>query len=239
MSETEREPEQEQEPEPEKSSTEFNESPIKICVVGTHQSGSTRLFNLIRLLYLRQGKNVFSGWNFKTETDVSMYDVVIGKIHDVELEYLDYFNFKFLPLRNTLDAAISHRIRRPGTTLLESCMSNITLFRKFVNQANMVFRYETYSVSQIRKLCKILGILQPSDLEIISIMKELEDMVNSTKIIEIDDIKDPEYSKTLLCKAHNSSGGKSNKFVYLEENEITTLLKDTIVKGFLEEHGYF
>ena len=34
---------------------------IKICVVGTVQAGSTRLFNLIRMIYEKKGKIVYSG----------------------------------------------------------------------------------------------------------------------------------------------------------------------------------
>ena len=34
---------------------------IKICIVGTHQTGSTRLFNLVRLIYKKKKEDGIFG----------------------------------------------------------------------------------------------------------------------------------------------------------------------------------
>ena len=38
---------------------------LYICIVGTHQTGSTRLFNPVRLIYESKGIRVHSCWDYK------------------------------------------------------------------------------------------------------------------------------------------------------------------------------
>ena len=172
------------------------------------------------------------------DENIIKHDVVVGKIHVTDDEYLDNFDYVLIQLRNVLDAAISHNIRVEGTTYLESCMSNINLFNQFKDRCNFIARYNEYSVKQIRDLCEVLR-LNVEFMEIVRIMRELNEMHNSKNIIMKDDIKDPEYSKTLLCQSHNTSGGVSNKFVKLVDTDLKELLDNEVVMKFLEEHGYF
>ena len=121
--------------------------------------------------------------------------------------------------------------------LLDSCLSNIRLFNQFKSKASFIFRYEDYSVYYIKKLSSVLGV-QLTYMEIIEIMKELENMINDKNLIEHDDHSDENYQKTLLCKNHNTSGGKNNKFVGLCKKDLMCLFKNDEIRQFLEEHKY-
>ena len=211
---------------------------IKICIVGTHQSGSTRLFNLVRLIYEKKNKTVYSGWNIE-DVDIlhTNADVILCKVHESSYSYLNNFHIILLPLRNIMDAAISENTRFQEISLLDSCLSNIRLFNQFKSKASFIFRYEDYSVYYIKKLSSVLGV-QLTYMEIIEIMKELENMINDKNLIEDDDHSDENYQKTLLCKNHNTSGGKNNKFVGLCKKDLMCLLKNDEIIKFLKEHKY-
>ena len=61
----------------------------KICIVGTGHTGSTRLFNLIRLIYEKKGKTVYSKlkMSLKEINEVDgKYDIILGKIHDTDFD---------------------------------------------------------------------------------------------------------------------------------------------------------
>jgi hypothetical protein len=211
----------------------------KICIVGTIACGSTRLFNLVRLLYEKKGQTVYSRWNIKDVNELEKdYDVILCKIHDVqESDYLDQYDMKLMPIRNILDAAISTNKRFPDRSHVNICHFNINMFRKFQSNVNLIFRYEDFSIFTIQELCKLLQIdLRIS--EIIEIMRELETMLHDKTIVKIDDHDDETYQKTLLSQDHNTSNGKSNKFIFLEDDQIEEILNDTVITNFLMETKY-
>jgi hypothetical protein len=211
----------------------------KICIVGTGACGSTRLFNLVRLLYEKQGQTVYSRWNIENLNEIdNHYDIILCKIHDVqELDYLDQYDMKLMPIRNILDAAISTNTRFPNARLKNVCHFNINMFRKFQSKVNMIFRYEDFSIFTIQELCKVLQI-ELRTFEIIEIMRELETMLHDKTIVEKDDHDDATYQKTLLSQHHNTSNGKSNKFIFLEDGQIEELLNDPVITNFLMETKY-
>jgi 5-methylcytosine-specific restriction endonuclease McrBC GTP-binding regulatory subunit McrB len=210
---------------------------IKVCVVGTHQSGSTRLFNLVRLIYEKKGKSVYSNWAIEKQHLNNNYDVILSKIHDTSMDYLNDYNIKLLPLRNFLDSAISAR-KRMGKNLISHCENNINLFNKFKSKVDFIFKYECYSVYYIKKLCDILNVVLNNN-EIIQIMAELDRMHNNSSIVLNDDHSNDEYRKTLLSQNHNTSNGKSNKFINLNSSELDGLLKNEKIVNFLNEQNYF
>jgi hypothetical protein len=214
---------------------------IKICVVGTHQSGSTRVFNLLRLIYEKKGKSVFSNWAIKKEQFDYNYDVILTKIHDTSQDYLNDYNFKILPLRNFLDSSISagKRFRNNDINFyINHCENNINLFNKFKSNVDFIFKYEYYSVNYIKELCKVLNI-NLNIIEIIEIMKELDNMHNSKSIVQWDDYSNEEYRKTLLSQSHNTSNGQTNKYINLNAFELQEILNNDNIVNFLEEQHYF
>lgn len=218
--------------------------PIKICIVGTHQSGSTRLFNLVRLLYEKKGKRVYSRWNINPKEIKKIrkeYDIILSKIHDTNIKYLDNYNVKLLPIRNILDAALSAGIRFENTSTefyIQNCKKNINMFNKFKSTSDFIFRYENYNVYYIKKLCTTLKINLSND-DIISIMIELDTMLNSKNIAKKDNFKNKTYQKTLLSQNHNTSNGKTNKFINLSIEQLNDILKEKKISDFLKENFYF
>lgn len=212
---------------------------IKICIVGSHQSGSTRLYNLVRLLYEKSNKKVLSMWKYENnEKDENEYDVIVCKAHNCNMNYLKIYNKVLLPVRNILDSAISAKKRFPNSDMKTICHLNIDLYNKFKERSDMIFVYEKYSLNYIKELCKRLG-LELDDIELIKIMKELEEMLNSKNIVKKDNFADEIYKKTLLSQSHNTSGGLSNKYVKeLSIEEIIDLLNDAKIGGFMKEYEF-
>ena len=216
----------------------------KICIVGTHQSGSTRLFNLVRMIYEKNGKKVYSKWHINpgeiNKID-STYDVILSKIHDIDKNYLENYDVILLPVRNILDSALSAGVRLGHTSTkfyIDNCNMNIRLFNKFKSIADFIFIYENYNVHYIKKVCAILNVNLDNN-DIIDIMIQLESMLNSKKIVEKDDFRDEEYRKTLLSQVHNTSNGKTNKFTNLPKEQLDDILKVKHILTFLEENFYF
>ena len=216
----------------------------KICIVGTCQSGSTRLFNLVRMIYEKNGKTVYSKWDITPEEInkiSSKYDIILCKIHNTNHNYLKNYDIILLPIRNILDSAISAGIRSKNTSTeyyIQNCNKNINLFNKFQPIAEFIFRYDNYNVYYIKKLCSTLNINLDNN-DIIDIMIQLESMLNSKKIVKKDDDTDEEYQKTLLSQAHNTSNGKTNKFINLPKKQLDDILKQKNILTFLEKNFYF
>ena len=101
----------------------------------------------------------------------------------------------------------------------------------------MVFKYEDYSVCLIKQLCSVLQI-SLGDLEIVGIMRELESLLTSNELPVIDDTGNQVYKKTLLSQNHNTSSGKSNKFITLPDPVLAHLFNNTVIREFMEEHNY-
>lgn len=218
----------------------------KICIVGTNQSGSTRLFNLVRMIYEKNGKTVYSRWSITHEemnkiSSNNKHDIILCKIHDTNDNYLKNYDVILLPIRNILDSAISSGVRKKNTSTenyINSCNNNIILFNKFKPIADFIFRYEDYNVSYIKKLCSALNINLDNN-DIIDIMIQLESMLNSTKIVKKDDPRDAVYRKTLFSQDHNTSNGKTNKFINLPKKQLDDILKEKNIITFLEDNFYF
>ncbi len=224
----------------------------KICIVGPCQTGSTRLFNLVRCIYEKKGKKVLSRHasdfsNEKLKVYSGHYDVILGKLHNTSLDYLNNnYDIKLMPIRNLIDCAIS-AITRSKTPIKTKHLhiayknhinENITLFNKFKKHVDLIIRYEEYSVNQVKNLCKLLDI-ELSNKEILEIMIDLEEMKDSKDIVENDDRNNSKYKKTLLSQSHNTSGGKTNKFLNLPIEVLDEILKDKDIINFLMKQRYF
>lgn len=221
----------------------------KICIVGTGHTGSTRLFNLVRLIYEKKGKKVYTKFKISLKEIHELdgkYDIILGKIHDTDINYVNNFDINLLPIRNIIDAAMSAGARfkkdAKKSELLEFYKDrmyfNINMFNKFKPKADFIFKYEEYSVNQIKKLCSVLDV-SLDNKDILEIMIILENMLNSKEIVEIDNHNDETYRKTLLSQDHNTSGGKSNKFIGIPIEDLNFILNDNRVVKFLEQTSYF
>lgn len=221
--------------------------PIRVCVVGPYQSGSTRLFNLVRLLYEKTGQKVYSGWR-AVEDNVAGYDVIVSKSHEeLSPAHVVKFDSILLPIRDVRDAAISLQERlygkaaAPADQLINACLENIRLFNKYDSVATYIFIYEEYGFDYIKQFCGHMKIQLPDD-DIVRVMIELDEMLYSKEIVKDKPIGTQQqrdyYYKTLLSQSHNTSGGRSKKYEDLSKEEHEKILSNKTIANFLRDRGY-
>lgn len=225
---------------------------IQIAVVGTIASGSTRLYNLIRITFERLNYNINSCFELDKKPVFSHNHVVsesnpnqliLKKLHDCNYLDIENIDFILLPIRHLLDAAIStnKRYNRP----LEACINdNVYYFTKFRPVAHFIFFYEKYSLEYVKELYTSIenkvGIkINLNDEEILSIIKELDELLFAENLPVIDNGHNPVYKKTMLSKHHNTSNGKSNKFLTeMTKEQIKSLLSNKKAYDIIVEQGY-
>ena len=128
--------------------------------------------------------------------------------------------------------------KKSNKEYIQHCYKNIERFNKFKSVATHIFKYEDYSVNSIIEVYKVIKLNIYINV-IILIMKELEDLLHSETNTLIDDLTNSEYKKTLLSQHHNTSGGKSNKFVDVPASILQDILDDKHIINFMKEHKYF
>lgn len=225
---------------------------LKIAVVGTKGSGSTRLYNLIRITFEKLNYNINTLYEYNNKAITTFehvakhenpFHLILKKVHDCNLENIKDYNFILLPMRHPFDSAISNN-KRWKLPYIKCIKDNIFLYNKFKSISDVVFFYEKYSLDYIKQLYasmeKKINIRIPiSDNDIEKIMIELEQLLNSKDLPTKDDANAPFYKMTILSKHHNTSNGKSNKFLEdMTEKEIKTLLNDKAIYNNLMELDY-
>jgi hypothetical protein len=207
---------------------------LKICIVGTKQSGSTRLYNLVRLLY--NNCNIYSCYEYQHDLDCE-YDIIISKVHDCEISYLKKFDIVILPIRDIRDSAISSRMRF-NEHIIDNCLFNIEMVNKFTSYSHYIFKYENYNLDYIHELCQFLKIDKTKE-EILNIMSELDFLHKSKKICLVDNPDDDFYKITLLSQHHNTSNGQSKKYkTFFSPEENQKLLENPDIYNFLHQFNY-
>lgn len=217
----------------------------KILICGPTQCGSTRVFNLVRLLFEKNNIKVASKWIHKPSPDTP-HDVLIVKCHDIVPENLKNYECIILPLRDPRDASISHAKRflneNQQTNLncyIEFMVQYIHLYRKFKPHAGMVFKYEDYGIESIQRLADTVKV-ETNEAMIQDIMKELDDLHNSKDIVKKDNHSDENYAKTLMSQHHNTSGGQSQKYLsHFTNSQNETILKNNFILTFLKNNNYY
>lgn len=217
-----------------------------ILICGPTQCGSTRTFNLIRLLFEKNNIKVASRW-VQTRTPDIPHDVLIVKCHDISLEDLKNYQCIILPVRDPRDASISRakRFRNENqhskniNLHIKFMTEYINLYRELKPYTDMIFKYEDYGIELIQKLANTLK-LETNEVMIQDIMKELDDLHNSKDIVKRDNHRDKNYAKTLMSQNHNTSGGKSQKYLsYFTKTENETILKNNFILTFLKNNNYY
>jgi mannose-1-phosphate guanylyltransferase len=210
---------------------------LKLTVAGMLQCGSTRLFNLLILLYENNNNTVHSCLNYEHDKD-DEYDVIINKTHDADVSIRDKYDIILLPMRDIRDCAISARIRFKKDDIIENCLCNINLFNTLNEISDFVFIYEKYDFEYIKELIKFLN-LNLSDDVINDVMMKLHTMHISLDIVKFSDHNDKMYKKTLYSQHHNTSNGLSKKYNTELDDELNKkILDNKIIFDFLSEHNY-
>jgi hypothetical protein len=224
---------------------------IYIYIGGMTQCGSTRLFNFIIKGYELSGLKIDSCWcddlyNKKYNGSV---DVLIVKFHDFpKKEFVDLSNFVFLPIRDPRDCVISTNKRfftnekKNVGKDIKKMEHNINLFRNWISHTDpkkiFISKYETFGSEQQQNIVMLLN-LKLNDDQIKHISIELDNMLVSTCISKRDDKNDDLYKKTLLTQNHNTSGGKSKKYLeYYNRAENRMILMNGKIRLFLKKFSF-
>ena len=225
-----------------------------ILIAGPSQSGSTLLFNMVRILLEDEGYTVDSCWHSlytKGEFDKNI-DYLIVKCHFYDEALHRASDMVFLPLRDFRDSAVSCHKRYSNLNTQDDYVSfllqNIGQFESWKPHATYVFKYESYMAQKQVSLVKVAAKLGIYKIHIHDVMHELDSLHKGRGCPETDLLPKTEYEqllelehyrKTLMTKSHNTSGGQVGKhktdiptdiLIQIESNET--------IRKFLTSHGY-
>ncbi len=214
---------------------------LRIAVTGLTKAGSTRLCNLLRLLF--QNENAVLLWSHSDEEGNEEQipkdtQVIISKFHKIS-EKIRSYDYLFITYRDLRDISIS--LSKNGTDFFGTPLdyNNITDYIKqmetaidMLNKMNfpesIFMRYEDYSVDFIFNLCKKLHIYKEVH-EVYKIKKEVDSLLHSK----------PNFRKTLMQDSVNTSNGISKKYLtHFTKEENKKILQNTQIKDFLKVHNY-
>lgn len=222
---------------------------MKVCIAGMTQVGSTRVYNILRLILEEVYGNVTSGYTTYVQKTDNPHKVI--KLHgEATPNTLSSFDFVFLPIRDPRDAAISYLKRSKRNKDINATVNqikeNVGRFYRYASGQlppnYMIVKYESYNIEMVTEIANFIGIsLDASKIK--DIYNQVENMF---------DLNLPSYnmqrkvffnSKELLSPEHNTSGGASGKYLtYFTEDEnkilIDKLTAIPAVNKFMTLHGY-
>jgi hypothetical protein len=227
-----------------------------IGIVGPTQSGSTMLYNMVRLIYEKAGYTVDSC--FITHFYLKDYNhdaqILIVKCHDYDYELDKNYDILLLPLRDFRDCSLSWKKRycpnASDSDIIKNMVDNISRFKCWEHKS-FVLRYEYYKLNQnnyLEQVLFVLGIKITNEdkenvlKEVYSIYKNqlnpTNDILKNKKDYEFL-LQDADYKKTLTTQNHNTSNGNINKYSI----EMSTTLQNKISKNkyitdVLKQFGY-
>ena len=220
--------------------------PKKVAVVGMKHSGSTLLWNILKIAYKNLGfpENHVSK-NHTPGQDMKDNYVIITTYRDVrDTAISGFLRFFFQKSYNETDD-MQYEIQNFGLHKFINYMhENITIFYDSLQGKNVnLYKYEDYKSNPVEYITNLF--------EYLNIYNDV-DFVKKT-IREAEEIKEDEnleknlneYQKNLfnrpqlLTKDHNTSGGRSEKykdFFTKEQNDY--ILRDRRIHHFLSKYKY-
>lgn len=227
-----------------------------IGVVGMKHSGSTLLWNIIRLAC-----NKLSVLNKDNENDPSKLQLykchsiskameknchIITTIRDIrDTAISGFLRFYFQKSINEYKNMEEEIMKYGLTVFIEYMHENLNLFYDSLQSDDVIiFKYEDYKqqpVNYIQNIFTKIGIC-PNEYFVQSVINEAERMKDNDSLHKNLDryhFSNEENPDKLLTKDHNTSGGKTKKykdFFSPFQNEI--ILKDKRIRTFLEKYGY-
>ena len=178
---------------------------LRVAVTGLTKAGSTRLCNLLRLLF--QDENVKLIWSHSDEEGNEEYlsedtNVIISKFHKISDKIRSY-DYLFITYRDLRDISISLSKNETdffGTPLIYTNVSDyieqmetaIDMFNTMNLPECILVKYEDYSTDFIFDLCKKLHIYKEVH-EIEEIKKEVDYEVRFSFFETIKDSKTPSF----------------------------------------------
>lgn len=229
-----------------------------ISIVGPKQTGSTMLFNMIRLCLLNVGFKVDSCFvtNYEANDYNASVDYLIVKCHEFsEILFKNSFII-FLPIRDVRDCAVSWQKRFfkeiPTTEqYINYAIDNIKIFDDWRRVVGFVVKYEDYVSNKyhfIRRIITKLNI-QDKTIDIDKIFHELDLIHNGVNCPDTDCLDDEGhrnlqfnnkiYRSTLMTKSHNTSGGRIGKYsTCIPKDILLSMNRHPIIAKHLTSNGY-
>lgn len=228
-----------------------------ISIVGPTQSGSTMLFNLVRIILTKMGYEVDSC--FQTNYEIGDYDstadYLIIKCHAFSQVLFDASSLILLPIRDPRDAAVSWKnrffreIQPTCKQYVEYIQINIMFFKSWKEVGATVVVYEEYANDKcgyIKKICNLLNI-DSSVLTLDDIIRELNDIHNGLNCPDTDILCQKDhfdlmmnnkiYRSTLMTKSHNTTNGKVKNYLKCIPEDILCIINDKF-SSFLNDNHY-
>lgn len=225
-----------------------------ILVAGPSQSGSTLLFNMIRLILEQAGHRVDSCWH--TQHAAGKFDkeaeYVVVKCHFYDHDLASASSAVFLPVRDFRDSAVSCNRRYASLNTPEDYKAfvaqNIAQFGSWVRRATYVFKYERHAAHRQNSIAEVAARLGIFKVKIDAVLKDLDELhlghgCPDTDLLSEEQrgalLEQEKYGRTLMTRSHNTSGGRVG--AHATEIPKPTLLyieSDQAVRAFLIEHGY-
>lgn len=235
-----------------------NNNVEKLAIVGMKHSGSTMIFNILRIAYKKLGKLINENCN-----DLNFSNVIINKSHTVSEKFIKE-NYKLITtIRDVRDTSISgfyrfifqqsinkkenieNEILKYGmTTFIDSMHENICLYYDSLNYSPIEFIYENYKndpIESIQRLFESINIYNDIDfvkscIDEVNKIKDDENLLNNLTEWKND------YEKSLdklLTKDHNTSNGSIKKYEsFFNEKQNNLILEDPFIKNFLESKNF-
>lgn len=214
---------------------------LRVAVTGLTKAGSTRLCNLLRLLF--QNENAILLWSHPDEEGNEEFipkdtKVIISKFHKISQKIRNY-DYLFITYRDLRDISIS--LSKNGTDFfgtpldynnlsdyIEQMETAIDMFNTMNLPECIPVKYEDYDTDFIFDLCKKLHIYKEVH-EVKKIKKEVDTLLHSKS----------NFRKTLMQDSVNTSNGISKKYLtHFTKEENKKILQNIQIRDFLEVHNY-
>ncbi len=207
---------------------DFNsDSSITIVIAGMRHSGSTALFNILRLALKKSGIEVLSGYSERLDIESvtkKTAQVCLIKTHELRDDVLQQATVIITTrrdLRNTVASAVRRKfamVERIGG-VIEYAKYNRSLFEQWDNFSQYQFNYENFMEAPIAAIKQLLVALGVSNVNAEAIYKEIMTLPTD------------QYNTTLLSPTHITDPKRM-------QNYKTTLTSEQI-EAIEQQHSYW
>lgn len=228
-----------------------------IGIVGCTQSGSTMIYNYVRLLCKLKGIRYDAGFidvmHNKRYTE-PYPEIIIVKSHDYSEYITQHSILNILCYRDIRDAVVSTLTREfrlrdasgrvevfHNTNPIQSMLDNIRFYNNWVGHAQYKARYEDIKPNPrifLEYIADQLDVELTED-DITALIQQSDELHTTTNKIKYDDLTNPVYRETLITKQHNTSGGRIGKFLTaFSPEQLRRIHSVPEIRAWLLAHNY-
>lgn len=212
---------------------------MNILVSGIPRSGSTRLYNIIRLILLQKNSwnDLYCCWHDHFDLQKQRKHNII-KLHYFDQKFCDWADFIFTTKRDLRDVAASslefnqHRGRvSDNEVLLTFLHAVMTMYELWKEYSDYEVIYEQIPKFGLRDIMNLTEILEIENVNYGHVMSGLEDIKNSSKSLATD------YDWNTLMNSYHISERTHLPFSIRLGEERTNLVNEAC-GSWLVENGY-